>query len=281
MIDEKLTKNMQAWLAKESHNRDSLLQGAEMVLKLTRNMSMYQTIIRRPERFESKIRYELNKFLPMRLEKMTLQDVKVLDAELMPQIDDAIGKEQAHKAVEQAFDGDTDTSGFLPIASGIRPDHGSLPESIKGIWTDNKGRWLKIKQLYNYLLPISQPCDRYEYLKQLKDLWYTYKRELERYDNYVAPPEGETANDAESSPLNIAKDIANARSYITKNIDRLIELKKVSLSSDESTKALADFNVLCAKIQQRVDVLSANDAPLGDDLKAKLKEAGLSLSSSE
>lgn len=272
---------MQAWLAKESHDRDSLLQGAEMVLKLTRNMSMYQTIIRRPERFESKIRYELNKFLPMRLEKMTLQDVKVLDAELMPQIDDAIGKEQAHKAVEKAFDGDTDTSGFLPIASGIRPDHDSLPESIKGIWTDNKKRWLKIKQLYNYLLPISQPCDRYEYLKQLKDLWYTYKRELERYDNYVASPEGEAANDAESSPLNIAKDIANARSYITKNIDRLIELKKVSLSSDESTKALADFNVLCAKIQQRVDVLSANDAPLGDDLKAKLKEAGLSLPSSE
>lgn len=39
---------MQTWLAKESHDRDSLLQGAEMVLKLTRNMSMYQTIIRRP-----------------------------------------------------------------------------------------------------------------------------------------------------------------------------------------------------------------------------------------
>lgn len=58
---------MQAWLAEDSHNQDSLIRGAEMVLKLTRNMAMYQTILRRPAKFESKIRYELQKFLPMRL----------------------------------------------------------------------------------------------------------------------------------------------------------------------------------------------------------------------
>lgn len=75
---------MQAWLAESAHDRESLMRGAEMVLKLTRNMSMYQTIIRRPEKFESKIRYELQKFLPMRLEQMTTQDVKALSAELIP-----------------------------------------------------------------------------------------------------------------------------------------------------------------------------------------------------
>ena len=77
---------MQAWLNAEKHDRESVAHGAEMVLKLTRNMSMYQTIMRRPERFESKVRYELQKFLPMRLENMTTQDVKLLDAELSPQI---------------------------------------------------------------------------------------------------------------------------------------------------------------------------------------------------
>ena len=56
MIDEKLTADMQAWLAKDKHDRESLEAGATMVLKLTRNRAMYNTIITRPERFEDKIR---------------------------------------------------------------------------------------------------------------------------------------------------------------------------------------------------------------------------------
>lgn len=268
---------MQAWLAESAHDRESLMRGAEMVLKLTRNMSMYQTIIRRPEKFESKIRYELQKFLPMRLEQMTTQDVKALSAELIPEVKKAVDDEATLSDSDETIDNDT----FLPAASGIRPDHDSLPEDVQSVWSDNKERWLKIKQLYNTLLAIEQPCDRYEYLKQLKDLWYTYKRELERYDNYVAPDDGETADDAAPSPVEIAKDIANARAYITKNVDKLIELRNESLSPDDATKALDDYNKLHAKMQQRVDTLNSNNAPVGDDLKAKLNEAGLSLPSAE
>ncbi len=272
MIDNQLTKNMQSWLNADSHDRDSLMAGAEMVLKLTRNMSMYQAIIRRPERFESKIRYELQKFLPMRLEQMTVQDVKALDDELVPE-------------VKAAVVADSDSQ---PSASGIRPDHDSLPDDVKRVWTDNRERWLRIKQLYNTLLPIEQPCDRYEYLKQLKDLWYTYKRELERYDSYVAPADGDNSASGVSasaqaglSPADIAKDIANARSYITKNVDRLAELRRASLDADDNVKALDDYNGLLAKVQQRVDVLTAANAPIGDDLKAKLNEGGISIPAAE
>ena len=268
---------MQAWLAESAHDRSSLMRGAEMVLKLTRNMSMYQTIIRRPEKFESKIRYELQKFLPMRLEQMTTQDVKALSAELIPEVKKAVDDETAFSESEKGGD----NNAYLPAASGIRPDHDSLPEDVRSVWSDNKDRWLKIKQLHNTLLSIEQPCDRYEYLKQLKELWYTYKRELERYDNYVAPEAGETADDAAPSPVEIAKEIANARAYITKNVDKLIELRNESLSSDDATKALDDYNKLLAKMQQRVDTLNSNNAPIGDDLKAKLNEAGLSLPSAE
>ena len=273
---------MQTWLAKESHDRDSLLQGAEMVLKLTRNMSMYQTIIRRPERFESKIRYELNKFLPMRLEKMTLQDVKVLDAELMPQIDDAIGKEQAHKAVEQAFDGDTDTSGFLPIASGIRPDHDSLPENIKGIWTDNKERWFKIKQLYNYLLPISQPCDRYEYLKVLKDTWYKYKQEMARYDDYRLTADGGSKGDgaAEQTPAltpEQEKELKNADSYISKNMPQLQMLVSAAKEEEFNEEQINNLENLRQRIQQRVDVLLKYGRTLTEERSEQLKQCDIKL----
>lgn len=275
---------MQAWLNAEKHDRESVARGAEMVLKLTRNMSMYQTIMRRPERFESKVRYELQKFLPMRLENMTTQDVKLLDAELTPQIAAAI-EEQAKFEAEHKAEDNNDTEvpedGYLPAASGIRPDHDDLPEDVRSIWAENKERWLKIKQLYNTLLTFEQPCDRYEYLKQLKDLWYTYKSELGRYDGYVAPSDDAQADGEEPTPADIAKNIANARSYITKNVDRLAELRRLSRESDDATKELDEYNKLLAKVRARVAVLSDNNAPIGDDLKTKLSEAGLSLPSAE
>lgn len=275
---------MQAWLNAEKHDRESVIRGAEMVLKLTRNMAMYQTIMRRPERFESKVRYELQKFLPMRLENMTTQDVKLLDAELTPQIAAAI-EEQAKFEAEHKAEEDNDTEvpegGYLHAASGIRPDHDDLPEDVRNIWAENRERWLKIKKLYNTLLTFDQPCDRYEYLKQLKDLWYTYKSELGRYDGYVAPSDDAQAEGKEPTPADIAKNIANARSYITKNVDRLAELRRLSRESDDATKELDEYNKLLAKVQARVAVLNDNNAPIGDDLKTKLNEAGLSLPSAE
>lgn len=278
MIDNKLTQDMQAWLAEETHDDESLRRGAEMVLKLTRNMAMYQTILRRPARFESKIRYELQKFLPMRLEQMTAQDVKALSYELIPQVADAINMDHGQGKQGEEGCNEPKNSESAPPASGIRPDHDSLPEDVRNIWAENRERWFKIKQLYNTLLAIEKPCDRYEYLKQLKDLWYTYKRELERYDNYVASSKSDdTSDDAAPSPVDIAKDIANARSYITKNADRLIELHREALASDDATKALEDYNMLLAKVKQRVAILTDNAAPIGDELKNKLNEAGLSL----
>ena len=258
---------MQTWLAAETHDHDSLVAGAEMVLRLTRNRAMYQTIMRRPKYFENKIRYELNKFLRMRLDEMTIQDVEVLSAELTPKVKVAIDEEAQAK--------------FLPAASGIRADHDTLPEDVASVWKDNRERWFRIKQLYNTLLTIDKPCDRYEYLKQLKELWYKYKSELERYDNYVADDAKAKTNTEGDTPADIAKDITNARSYITKNIGKLIELRQKSLESDENTKELADYNKLLAKVQERVAILTANNAPIGDDLKAKLNEAGLSIPSAE
>lgn len=276
---------MQAWLQQDGHDNASLVQGAEMVLKLTRNVAMYQTIMRRPDKYESKIRYELQKFLPMRLQQMTTQDVQRLSAELIPEVKEAIDKEAAIIAADRNADADatdsdadaadSDADGFslTPPASGKRPDHDALPEAIRQLWANNRSRWLRIKQLYNTLLGIEMPCDRYEYLAQLKDLWYTYKSALQRYDSYT--PVGDDDSSGTPSPTALAKDIANARSYITKNADRLAALHTASRSDDNATKQLDEYNALLAKVQQRVDLLDANDAPIGDELRAKLQEVGI------
>lgn len=275
MIDEKLTADMQAWLAKDKHDRESLEAGATMVLKLTRNRAMYNTIITRPERFEDKIRYELNKFLPMRLDKMTMQAVKELDRELVPEVAVAIEQEPQVVEGEQANDENEQAT-----ALGQRPDHNELPEAVRNIWDDNRKRWLNIKKLYNTLLTIEQPCDRYEYLKQLKELWYDYKSALEQYDNYVAPIEGEgegDTDDTQPSAADMAKAISSARSYITKNVGKLAELRKASIASDDAIDEREKYDALRIKVQERVTLLADNGAPMGDDLKALLNEAGISI----
>ena len=134
-----------------------------------------------------------------------------------------------------------------------------------------------IKQLYNTLLGIEQPCDRYEYLCQLKELWYTYKSELQRYDDYQ--PDADNV-DEQLSPADIAKEIANARSYITKYADKLLSLREATLKTDDA-KAFEEYSALQKKVQKRVAVLADNKAPIGDELKAKLDEAGVFVPSAE
>lgn len=161
---------------------------------------------------------------------------------------------------------------------GQRPDHNELPETVRNIWDDNRKRWLNIKKLYNTLLTIEQPCDRYEYLKQLKELWYDYKSALEQYDNYVAPIEGEgDTDDTQPSAVDMAKAISSARSYITKNVGKLAELRKASMASDDAIDERKKYDALRIKVQERVTLLADNGAPMGDDLKALLNEAGISI----
>lgn len=81
-IDEQLTIDMQGWLNTEPAQRD-LMKGAEMVLKLTRNRYLYQNISRNPQKFASKIEYELKKHLTIRLDRKTIQDVVKMDKELI------------------------------------------------------------------------------------------------------------------------------------------------------------------------------------------------------
>lgn len=54
-----------------------------MVLKLTRNRYLYQNISRNPQKFASKIEYELKKHLTIRLDRKTIQDVVKMDKELV------------------------------------------------------------------------------------------------------------------------------------------------------------------------------------------------------
>ena len=131
-IDDKLTTDMQGWLNTEPAKRD-LLKGAEMVLKLTRNRILFQNISRNPQKFASKIEYELNKYLKIRLDRKTIQDVVQMDKVLVPVVEKTL---ETFKPAEISSDGDVPQEAV--IAKGKREDHDTLPVEIQQLWESNK-----------------------------------------------------------------------------------------------------------------------------------------------
>lgn len=269
MIDNNLTIRLKAWLEKESHtDNEDIMEGAQMLLKLNRNQALFNTISRRPGKYVSKIEYELKKFLPMRLNRMTIGDVKKLDAELTPEIQDAINNETG------SADDELNEKEDLPAHGGKRSDHDSLPDDIKSIWEENAMRWKKVKLVFNQLKTLTQPCDRYELLMQLKETWYKYKAEFERYDSFEL---NSTTTEGESEPAEVIKQITNARAYISKNIDKLQQLKSKTLSDNPSDKDIEKYKNLCNNLRERLTLLLDNSQVVGDDVLAKLAEGGVEI----
>ena len=269
MIDNELTQHIGKWLTHVGPRTDQeIIEGATMLLRLNRNRSLYQTVVTRPQRHESKVVYELKKWYGIRADGLTIDEVNKLDSTLTPQVKAAVDAEPKND------DGTVQNPDDLPAHSGKRADHDSLPDDIKGIWPSNAERWKKIKQLYNTLLTIDEPCSRYEYLKQLKDLWYGYKADFKKYDDFVLEPNDGGENGGENGGDD-AKKITNARSYISKNIGILQSIKSSYDADGMDDKTLADYNSKLAKVQERVNVILSAGELIGEDLRKTLADLGV------
>lgn len=269
MIDNKLTQQIGKWLTHVGPRTDQeIVEGATMLLRLNRNRSLYQTVVTRPQRHESKVVYELKKWYGIRADGLTIDEVNKLDSTLTPQVKAAVDAEPKND------DGTVQNPDDLPAHSGKRADHDSLPDDIKGIWPRNAERWKKIKQLYNTLLTIDEPCSRYEYLKQLKDLWYDYKADFKKYDDFVLETNDGGENGGENGGDD-PKKITNARSYISKNIGPLQSIKSSFDADGMDDTTLADYNSKLAKVQERVDIILSAGELIGDDLRKTLADLGV------
>lgn len=271
-IDNQLTERIEAWLAMPEHTDDAdIMEGALMLLQLNRNRQLFQTVSTCPQRFVKTVEYELRKFLPMRKRGQTCQDVMKEATELLGELKEVVPTKPVNGDViaEAAED-------ILPGRNGRRPDHDGLPQDIQAIWAENAERWKKIKELYNRCLTITQPCDLAESLNALKDTWYKYKAEFARYDEYVAQNDEEQGEEV-SDPMKLAKNITNARSYISKNLEKLLNMKLAAEETGQG-KAFEDYEGLRKLVEERVRILNENHQPIGNDLLSKLAAAGVMIS---
>lgn len=282
-MDKTLTDKIVAWLNAPAHTEDAdIMEGALMLLQLNRNRQLYMTISTNPKRFLKTVEYELKKFLPLRMKGKTCQDVRREADELLSELrENGIDKEQS-EGQDETSDTDDNDDTVAPVRNGKREDHDQLPQNIRDIWEANAERWKRIKEMYNTCLSIENPCDLEENLKVLKETYYAYKADYARYDSFTFKNEGDKSEeDGASDDLKTLKDINNARSYISKNVDKLLALKKEALrdgASDEQTNA---YQSLLSSMTQRVQTLVDNGQVMGEDLMNKLQATGINLPASQ
>jgi len=166
------------------------------------------------------------------------------------------------------------------VAKGKRADHDQLPDNIQAIWDSNCALWKKIKEHFEACKAYDMSCDRYEglhaadedfkrMLLTLKEEYYAYKQAMDVYDH--AKPGDAEKQPAEEQPeaAITSKQIGNARSYITKNLDQLIGL----MEAGNTDKA----DALRAKVNERVQLLITAKAEITADTIAKLQQAGITM----
>lgn len=280
-IDPKFTEKIVRWLDSDHSDTQQIQDGAMLLLQLNRDNGMYQRIMRRPQREVSFLEYKLRRFLRMRQDGQTIRDVVRLDNEITPTLQTVISGEPAPAEgqpdllpVPQPGD-DAGDAAAQYIRKGMRPDHDKLPENIQAIWQANAERWKKIKAAFETCKTLTEPCDRYEYLKELKATWYKYKEEMARYDDYRLTDDGGAPTPtppASPTPLSPdqEKELKNADSYISKNLPALQQLVEAAKEDDFSEKQIKHLEGVREKMQQRVDVLLRSGRTLTDERREQL-----------
>lgn len=272
-FDPKITKAVQDWLNTPEPERD-IKAGADLMLSLNRNRALYNSIMRRPDKFLPKLVYELKKHLKMRLDNMAVADVVRFEALVMPSVRLTIDNHVEISSEDELPEG--------TVAKGRRADHDSLPEDIRQLWDSNADRYRKIIILFNELKAMhdAQPCDRYEKLVILDELDKTYRANLEKYDKFVMPeplPEtGEVPAEPSSETISAPdgpdeatagneKIVNNARKTLSKYRKQLS-----ALGPDDPKRQTA-----LDKIQAAVNAITGAGAGMADETKSELVALGI------
>lgn len=273
-IDDNLTRRMQAWLSAPAGGRD-IREGAEMLLRLTRNRILHANILRRPDKMAAKLEYELKKHLRIRLDGLTRRDVALMEREVMPRAEELLAAGGPPDAEGGLPEISSEADQPAPVHEGRRADHDALPEEIRRLWDDNAGIWFRIKQTYNTLLSMEHaaPCDRYEYLKALDELDRRYRDNMARYDAYAGtagaemPDGGADSGADDAAPT--AAEVSAARKYLSTNRAKL----EAAIAGGDDDKA----GKIRETMQQRVDTVLRAGESFKQDYRDALAALGLSM----
>lgn len=99
-MDHQFTRQMQEWLNSKHESDAEIIKGADMLFRLNRNRFYHVRATRQPQAYRTNIEYELNKFLKIRLDNMTIEEVRKMNDIVIPEAQAIIAEEEAEKIGE-------------------------------------------------------------------------------------------------------------------------------------------------------------------------------------
>lgn len=203
MIELELTPEIKKWLETEPSKRN-LQQGADLLLRITRNRIMYANLTRNITRHAGTIEYHLNKIY-----KARLADITHVQVQSMMMRVDAIAQARGLASPEGS-------SKKTDLQRGKRADHDELPPEIQQLYVDNADIMRKMRECHlrlRLITPENSTCpdsDRYPWAKEIIALDTLYRENWNRYDHYVkgTPASAvQLATDTRSESRNAARVI--------------------------------------------------------------------------
>jgi hypothetical protein len=239
-----------------SNERIDMEAAALLLLKLNRNRILHENILRRKN--VEKLKYELRKIYDYRLLEDAAKESKELEKEAVKIVEQTFPKEEKRQAAE---------------TKGMRPDHEQIPDEIRAKYMENLNIYPQMRKLHEQLKLMNNalPCDRYPFLKELKELDEKLRTNWDEYDAFVIVAEEKRNEEKqdENPPATLPdiKEISAARKYLSDNKAKLAELR--------TEKDQSKYLELLEKMQKRLDLLLKCNAGISDEQLAELKGLGL------
>lgn len=188
-LDPAFTQQVQDYLAQPIEQRD-LKHGAELMLKMNRNRSLYRYILRRGD--SVRLERELIKYLRIRLDGLTRREVYFLEKETLPRVR-ATFRAAAERYEPKPADLTLRVTPAQPDRRGKRPDHDFLPREVRELYEQNGDIYRRMRRTFETLKGMGSQtaCDRYELVKMLAELDTRYRTNLQRYDEAPEPSQEE------------------------------------------------------------------------------------------
>ena len=145
-MDHQFTRQMQEWLNSKHESDAEIIKGADMLFRLNRNRFYHVRATRQPQAYRTNIEYELNKFLKIRLDNMTIEEVRKMNDIVIPEAQAIIAEGEAENNEENQ--GKSEKNGDS-IEENASTDDTELPSSDSdGVAVIRKG-----KRKYHDFLP--------------------------------------------------------------------------------------------------------------------------------
>lgn len=179
-MNHEFTKKLGEWLNAGPASR-SIMEGAELLLKLTGNKMLYSAVRLNPDKYAAHVEYQLQKHYNYRVADLTLEELKAMKKQAM--------EKSAALGVNDTEESTTEKAAAF-AGYGRRPDHESLPDELKQLYAYNLEVRRKMQQLHLQIrtkfneLTNCTASDVYALVRELLRYEDIYNSNWAKYDGF-------------------------------------------------------------------------------------------------